>query len=106
MYVLLEVWYILINDYRFTDGEPVKTFSCEEKSPWTPTAVVPDCVSEGRVLNIRYEWVSDSILCQKIKSWYWFECSLFSLEFGNIPMTASNLHIRLLCYNWWALYLS
>jgi hypothetical protein len=35
---------------RFTDGEPVKTFSCEEKGAWTPTAVVPDCVSEGRVL--------------------------------------------------------
>ncbi|XP_063243609.1 sushi, von Willebrand factor type A, EGF and pentraxin domain-containing protein 1 isoform X2 [Bacillus rossius redtenbacheri] len=33
--------------YRFTDGEPVKTFSCEEKSPWTPTSVVPDCVSEN-----------------------------------------------------------
>ncbi|XP_069668601.1 uncharacterized protein uif isoform X2 [Periplaneta americana] len=32
--------------FRFTDGQPVKTFSCEEKSPWTPTAVVPDCVSE------------------------------------------------------------
>ncbi|XP_054265760.1 uncharacterized protein LOC128988471 [Macrosteles quadrilineatus] len=32
--------------YRFTDGEPVKTFSCEFKSPWTPTSVVPDCVSE------------------------------------------------------------
>ncbi|KAF4522838.1 hypothetical protein B566_EDAN008100 [Ephemera danica] len=32
--------------FRFTDGNPVKTFSCEEKSKWTPTAVVPDCVSE------------------------------------------------------------
>ncbi|KAG8295757.1 calcium ion binding [Homalodisca vitripennis] len=32
--------------YRFTDGEPVKTFSCEYKNPWTPTSVVPDCVSE------------------------------------------------------------
>ncbi|XP_072154980.1 uncharacterized protein uif isoform X2 [Bemisia tabaci] len=32
--------------YRFTDGEPVKTFSCEHKSPWSPTSVVPDCVSE------------------------------------------------------------
>lgn len=34
---------------RFTDGEPVKTFSCEYKSPWTPTSVVPDCVSEGMI---------------------------------------------------------
>ncbi|KAK7873875.1 hypothetical protein R5R35_005737 [Gryllus longicercus] len=33
--------------FRFTDGEPVKTFSCEEKSPWSPTSVVPDCVSEN-----------------------------------------------------------
>ncbi|XP_046990617.1 sushi, von Willebrand factor type A, EGF and pentraxin domain-containing protein 1 [Schistocerca americana] len=32
--------------FRFTDGEPVKTFSCELKRPWTPTSVVPDCVSE------------------------------------------------------------
>lgn len=22
---------------------------CEEKSKWTPTAVVPDCVSEGTI---------------------------------------------------------
>ncbi|XP_073992974.1 sushi, von Willebrand factor type A, EGF and pentraxin domain-containing protein uif isoform X1 [Rhodnius prolixus] len=32
--------------FRFTDGEPVKTFSCQKKSPWSPTSVVPDCVSE------------------------------------------------------------
>ncbi|XP_075226178.1 sushi, von Willebrand factor type A, EGF and pentraxin domain-containing protein uif [Lycorma delicatula] len=32
--------------FRFTDGEPVKTFTCELKSPWVPTSVVPDCVSE------------------------------------------------------------
>jgi hypothetical protein len=34
--------------YRFTDGEPVKTFSCDAKTPWTPTSVVPDCVSESK----------------------------------------------------------
>lgn len=34
--------------YRFTDGEPVKTFACDAKTPWTPTSVVPDCVSESR----------------------------------------------------------
>lgn len=33
--------------YRFTDGEPVKTFICENKRQWVPTAVVPDCVSES-----------------------------------------------------------
>ncbi|XP_045468348.1 sushi, von Willebrand factor type A, EGF and pentraxin domain-containing protein 1 isoform X2 [Harmonia axyridis] len=32
--------------YRFTDGEPIKTFSCSTRKPWTPTSVVPDCVSE------------------------------------------------------------
>ncbi|XP_059477749.1 uncharacterized protein LOC132198041 isoform X1 [Neocloeon triangulifer] len=32
--------------FRFTDNSPSKTFSCEEKKKWTPTAVVPDCVSE------------------------------------------------------------
>ncbi|XP_052128948.1 sushi, von Willebrand factor type A, EGF and pentraxin domain-containing protein 1 [Frankliniella occidentalis] len=32
--------------FRFTDGEPVKTFSCEEKTPWVPNNMVPDCVSE------------------------------------------------------------
>lgn len=30
----------------------MKTFSCEEKNPWTPTAVVPDCVSEGKSVDI------------------------------------------------------
>ncbi|GBP19642.1 Fibropellin-1 [Eumeta japonica] len=33
--------------FRFTDGEPVKTFLCETKRQWSPTAVVPDCVSEN-----------------------------------------------------------
>lgn len=37
--------------FRFTDGEPVKTFSCEEKSPWLPNNMVPDCVSEGKFLQ-------------------------------------------------------
>lgn len=35
--------------YRFTDGEPVKTFGCETKKLWTPTSVVPDCVSESKI---------------------------------------------------------
>lgn len=34
--------------FRFTDGEPVKTFVCETKRQWNPTAVVPDCVSESK----------------------------------------------------------
>ncbi|KAH1029276.1 uncharacterized protein LOC109533262 isoform X1 [Dendroctonus ponderosae] len=33
--------------YRFTDGEPVKTFSCDKNTPWKPAGVVPDCVSEN-----------------------------------------------------------
>lgn len=32
--------------FRFTDGETVKTFICEQKNLWTPSSVVPDCVSE------------------------------------------------------------
>ena len=32
--------------FRFTDGEPVKTFRCDVKQPWTPSHVVPDCVTE------------------------------------------------------------
>jgi len=32
--------------HRFTDGETLKTFTCEEKNLWNPTSVVPDCVSE------------------------------------------------------------
>lgn len=32
--------------FRFTDGEPVKSFGCDFKQPWTPSHVVPDCVSE------------------------------------------------------------
>lgn len=33
--------------YRFTDGEQIKTFSCENARIWRPTSVVPDCVSEN-----------------------------------------------------------
>lgn len=32
--------------YRFTDGDSVKTFGCDSKTPWSPSSVVPDCVSE------------------------------------------------------------
>lgn len=33
--------------FRFTDGDPIKTFSCETSRLWKPTSVVPDCVSEN-----------------------------------------------------------
>lgn len=33
--------------FRFTDSEPIKTFSCETSRLWRPTSVVPDCVSEN-----------------------------------------------------------
>lgn len=33
--------------FRFTDGDAVKTFSCENSRLWRPTSVVPDCVSEN-----------------------------------------------------------
>lgn len=33
--------------FRFTDGQPIKTFSCETSRLWKPTSVVPDCVSEN-----------------------------------------------------------
>ncbi|KAK9881868.1 hypothetical protein WA026_018067 [Henosepilachna vigintioctopunctata] len=32
--------------YRFTDGEAVKTYSCSSRKAWTPSSIVPDCVSE------------------------------------------------------------
>lgn len=39
--------------YRFTDGSSTKTFGCEiNKKLWTPSSVVPDCVSESKFLNI------------------------------------------------------
>ena len=37
--------------YRFTDGDPEKVFTCESKGKWTPTPVVPDCVSEDTTLS-------------------------------------------------------
>lgn len=37
--------------YRFTDGDPVKTFSCETNSPWKPSSVIPDCVSESKYIK-------------------------------------------------------
>ncbi|XP_055635764.1 uncharacterized protein LOC129775276 isoform X1 [Toxorhynchites rutilus septentrionalis] len=33
--------------YRFTDADIVKKFSCETKRLWSPSSVVPDCVSEN-----------------------------------------------------------
>ncbi|CAG9863735.1 unnamed protein product [Phyllotreta striolata] len=33
--------------YRFTDGDPVKTFACDTNGPWKPSSVIPDCVSEN-----------------------------------------------------------
>lgn len=33
--------------FRFTDGETIKSFGCEAQRLWTPTSVVPDCVSEN-----------------------------------------------------------
>ncbi len=43
--------------YRFTDGVSQKTFTCEESSAWTPSSVVPDCVSEDTTLST-YDVVS------------------------------------------------
>lgn len=36
------------NGFRFTDGAPVKTFNCDIAKHWTPSSVVPDCVSESK----------------------------------------------------------
>lgn len=33
--------------FRFTDGQPTKSFTCEQRSLWSPSSVVPDCVSEN-----------------------------------------------------------
>ena len=32
--------------YRFTDGQPAKSYECTSGSPWTPESIIPDCVSE------------------------------------------------------------
>ena len=39
--------------YRFTDGDQQKTFRCggPENTPWAPSKVVPDCVSEDTTLS-------------------------------------------------------
>ena len=44
-YICLQIF------YRFTDGDPEKVFTCESKGKWTPTPVVPDCVSEDTTLS-------------------------------------------------------
>ncbi len=36
---------------RRPTGSKSKKFSCEENGPWTPTRVVPDCVSEDTTLS-------------------------------------------------------
>ncbi|XP_064091137.1 sushi, von Willebrand factor type A, EGF and pentraxin domain-containing protein 1-like isoform X2 [Macrobrachium nipponense] len=33
--------------FRFTDNMPEKRFTCNDKTEWQPTRVVPDCVSEN-----------------------------------------------------------
>ena len=38
--------------YRFTDGAPVKTFSCDVQKHWIPASVVPDCVSESTFITV------------------------------------------------------
>ena len=37
--------------YRFTDGAQEKLFTCSEKSPWSPSKIVPDCVPEDTTLS-------------------------------------------------------
>lgn len=45
--------------FRFTDGQPMKTFSCRDKSKkWFPSRVVPDCVSEDTEMA-RYQVGAD-----------------------------------------------
>jgi len=46
--------------FRFTDNEPMKAFSCKDSARrWTPSRVVPDCVSEDTEMA-RYQ--VDSII--------------------------------------------
>ena len=37
--------------YRFTDGAQEKMFTCADNSPWSPSKVIPDCVSEDTTLS-------------------------------------------------------
>lgn len=35
--------------YRFIDGEPTKTLTCQDKNQWLPGQIVPDCIpAQGR----------------------------------------------------------
>ena len=34
--------------YRFTDQEPVKTYTCVGRGNWAPSEIVPDCVPESK----------------------------------------------------------
>jgi hypothetical protein len=38
--------------FRFTDGETAKTYSCQQRDPWKPSRVVPDCVPEGMYTQV------------------------------------------------------
>lgn len=37
----------------------MKTFNCEQKSLWSPSSVVPDCVSEGISLLFFFLYLID-----------------------------------------------
>lgn len=77
--------------FRFTDGEPVKTFSCDAKRPWTPTSVVPDCVSEDTqqadyhvISTIQYR--ANGAVAQACLNQY---TDLMSQYFGNLNSVLS-----------------
>lgn len=42
------------NGFRFTDGATVKKFTCDVVKHWSPSSVVPDCVSESKFLQFFY----------------------------------------------------
>ena len=61
---------------RFTDGEESKSFSCDKgTSAWTPSKVVPDCVSEDTTLSTydveaKISYRGDDVIPQECLQYY------------------------------------
>ncbi|ODN06404.1 Fibropellin-1 [Orchesella cincta] len=83
------------NGFRFTDGEPMKTFNCRDKTrSWYPSRVVPDCVSEDTEMA-RYQ--VDSIIKYRANGAVPASCLPQYADFLKAPQTNLNTILSQRC---------
>lgn len=91
---LANFYFGLLFLFRFTDGEAVKTFNCEQKSLWSPSSVVPDCVSEGIIYFLFSNHYLYSETCYQVA---------IPIHFNSIPFHKTLVWYRIICntYQTW-----